>query len=103
MARMMLFDSKMPTRPSGLNAAGTVPNGWAARKESVLNNCSPLNPMRPTRLAPSAISGATSESGRASKSQSQSCNSRGKLPRTSTSTPQIRAAIVAFQIRGFGR
>jgi hypothetical protein len=64
MARMMLFDSKMPTRPSGLNAAGTVPNGWAARKESVLNNCSPLNPMRPTRLAPSAISGATSESGR---------------------------------------
>jgi hypothetical protein len=24
---MMLFDSKMPTWPSGLNAAGTVPNG----------------------------------------------------------------------------
>jgi hypothetical protein len=47
--------------------------------------------------------GATSESGRASKSQNQSCNSRGKLPRTSTSTPQMRAAIVAFQIRGFGR
>src|ERR1700722_3376869 len=43
------------------------------------------------------------ERGRASKSQSQSCTSRGKLPRTSPSTPQMRAAIVAFQIRGFGR
>jgi hypothetical protein len=28
----MLFDSKIPIRPSGLNAAGTVPKGWAFRK-----------------------------------------------------------------------
>ena len=28
----MLFDSKMPMMPSGLNAAGTVPNGCASRK-----------------------------------------------------------------------
>ena len=46
---------------------------------------------------------STSDSGRASKSQSQLCSSRGELPRSSMSTPQSRAAIVAFQIRGFGR
>jgi hypothetical protein len=31
----MLFDSKIPIRPSGLNAAGTVPKGWAFRKASL--------------------------------------------------------------------
>src|SRR6266403_1833235 len=41
--------------------------------------------------------------GLASKSQSQDWSSLGEAPRTSISMPQRRAAIVAFQIRGFGR
>ena len=45
-ARMMLLDSKMPILPSGLNAAGTVPNGCASINASVL--CSvPLKPTLP--------------------------------------------------------
>ena len=34
----LLSDSKIPTAPSGLNAAGTVPNGCATRNASVLCN-----------------------------------------------------------------
>src|SRR5262245_62959254 len=42
-------------------------------------------------------------SGRASKSHSHDWRSFGELPLTSISTPHRRAAMVAFQIRGFGR
>jgi hypothetical protein len=97
---MMLFDSKMPTAPSGLNAAGTVPNGCASRNACVLRNATPLKPVRPTLAGAVSSSG---DSGRASKSHSQDCSSFGFAPRTSTSTPHRRAAIVAFQTRGFGK
>ena len=42
-----LFDSKTPTVPSGLNAAGTVPNGCASGKARVFRSLTPLNPVRP--------------------------------------------------------
>jgi hypothetical protein len=99
---MMLFDSKMPTVPSGLNAAGTVPNGCASRKAGVFRNFTPLKPVRPI-CSPACSDSSAAESGRASKSQSQDWSSLGGAPRTSISTPHRRAAIVAFQIRGFGR
>jgi hypothetical protein len=99
---MMLFDSKIPTAPSGLNAAGTVPNGCASRKARVFRSDDPLKPVRPITSSPACAS-STAESGRASKSQSQDVSSVGGAPRTSISTPASRAAIVAFQIRGFGR
>src|SRR5215468_3874982 len=52
----------------------------------------------------SAFSTSSSlRNGRASKSHSQDWSSVGDAPSTSTSTPQRRAAIVAFQMRGFGR
>ena len=96
----MLFDSKMPAAPSGLNAAGTVPNGCAARKASVL--CSvPPKPVRAARAV--APPDSPSASGRASKSHSQPASSRGVAPRISSSTPHSRAAIVALASRGFGR
>jgi hypothetical protein len=69
---MMLFDSKTPTLPSGLNAAGTVPNGCALRKPFVLKRMVPENPLRACLacLADSARSPASS--GRASKSHNHS-------------------------------
>ena len=99
---MMLFDSKMPTFPSGQNAAGTVPNGCDSMKASVFRRVAPRNPTVPARASPDAVASPLA-SGRASKSQSHDWSSLGELPRTSTSTPQSRAAIVAFHIRGFGR
>src|SRR5262245_42929669 len=99
---MMLFDSKMPMVPSGLNAAGTVPKGWASRKAWVFRSFTPLKPVRPI-CSPAGSDSSAAESGRASKSQSQDWSSLGGAPRTSISTPHKRAAIVAFQIRGFGR
>jgi len=44
----MLFESKMPVLPSGLNAAGTAPNGGAARKALVLWSLIPWKPTFPT-------------------------------------------------------
>src|ERR1700677_18781 len=100
-ARMMLFDSKMPIAPSGLKAAGTVPNGCASMKVRVLCKV----PLKPTLPAVASPEFATSlpVSGRASKSQSHDGIPLGEVPRTSTSTPHSRAAIVAFQMRGFGK
>src|SRR4029453_4286068 len=99
---MMLFDSKMPMMPSGLNAAGTVPNGCASRKARVFRSFTPFKPVRPI-CSPAGSDSSAAESGRAEKSQSQDWSSLGGAPRTSISTPHKRAAIVAFQIRGFGR
>src|SRR6266436_2319948 len=98
---MMLFDSKMPILPSGLKAAGTVPNGCASMKAVVLCRV-PVKPTLPV-CASTDVASSLLDRGCASKSHSHDCNSLGELPRTSTSTPQSRAAIVAFQIRGLGR
>src|SRR4029077_6902898 len=99
---MMLFDSKMPMMPSGLNAAGTVPNGCASRKALVFRSFTPLKPVRPI-CSPAGSDSSATESGLASKSHSQDWSSVGGAPRISISTPHKRAAIVAFHIRGFGR
>ena len=101
---MMLLDSKIPTRPPGSNAAGTAPNGCAARNSGVLNS-RPRKPVRPeTSTAPSTpFARSASVSGRASKSHSQSPSAPGAPPRVSTSTPDRRPAMTAFQTRGFGR
>src|SRR5262245_34955074 len=99
---MILFDSKMPTFPSGLNAAGTAPNGCAARKALVLCRRVPEKPTFPTWTSEDSAR-SLFESGRASKSHSHEASSLGKVPLTSTSIPHKRAAIVAFQMRGLGR
>src|ERR1700722_3015420 len=98
---MMLFDSKMPIVPSGLKAAGTVPNGCASVKARDLCNV-PLKPTLPAVASPE-FGTSLPVSGRASKSQSHEGISLGEVPRTSTSTLHRRAAIVAFQMRGFGK
>src|ERR1051325_11847165 len=69
---------------------------------SVLRSRTPLKPVWPTRTSLDAAS-SSADSGRASKSQSHDSSSFGEAPRTSISIPHSRAAIVAFQIRGFGR
>lgn len=73
-----------------------------ARKASVLNR-RPPKPVFAVRCTSLKASCSSAASGRASKSQSQSASSAGEAPRTSTSTPHRRAAMVAFQMRGFGR
>src|SRR5262249_7566372 len=99
---MMLFDSKMPVLPSGLNAAGTAPKGCASRKALVLWRRVPEKPTFPTCMAEDSTSSLL-ESVRASKSHSQEASSCGGAPRTSTSIQHRRAAMVAFQMRGLGK
>src|SRR5256885_3619913 len=98
----MLFDSKMPILPSGLKAAGTAPKGCASRKALVLWRRVPERPTFPTCTSEDSASSVL-ESGRASKSHSQEASSFGETPRTSTSIPHRRAAIVAFHTRGLGK
>src|SRR6266542_758259 len=99
---MMLFDSKIPILPSGLNAAGTVPNGCAPMNALVLRSAIPLKPVWPICTSARTTSSLL-DSGLASKSHSQDSSSFGEAPLTSISTPHKRAAIVAFQMRGFGK
>jgi len=63
---MMLFDSKIPIFPSGPNAAGTLPNGWAWRNVSVFNSFTPVSPTRPVRAREDNDWRSCSASGRAS-------------------------------------
>src|SRR6266436_3149721 len=77
---MMLLDSNIPVLPSGAKAAGTLPNGCACRKASVLKSCAPVSPVRPT-LAIEA-SASPSASGRAANFElhaTKPCRN-GRLP-----------------------